>query len=220
MATVASTQAVTRAESQARTRQRILDAAEALFRERGFAGTSLEDVAGEAGYSKGAVYSNFAGKSDLFFAVIEQQFDDLADNLRRAVGAAPDLAGQLTAVIGWYDEFLQVESDWLRSLPDLMAVATQDPEARRRVGVLLRSVEEAIAELLLRQQELMGIRFAMPPATIAALAVSMVVGLTVRTVHQLDGGGTAAGPHDEQAGSRQAGSQHFASAMAALLQLA
>lgn len=204
MSTMQTTQ-TTRAERQALTRQQILAAAERLFAARGFGGTSLEDVASEAGYSKGAVYSNFAGKNDLFFAVIEDQFSDLADHLRRAVADATDLAGQFAAVVRWYDDFLQVESDWLRSLPDLMAVATQDPEARRRVADLLRSVEEAIAELLVHQQEVMGIRFALPPPTIAALAVSMVVGLTVRTVHELD-------PGDDRAGS-----QHFAAAMSVLL---
>jgi AcrR family transcriptional regulator len=204
MTTMQTTQ-TTRAERQAVTRQQILAAAERLFAARGFGGTSLEDVASEAGYSKGAVYSNFAGKNDLFFAVIEDQFSDLADHLRRGVADATDLAGQFAAVVSWYDDFLQVESDWLRSLPDLMAVATQDPEARRRVADLLRSVEEAIAELLIHQQEVLGIRFALPPPTIAALAVSMVVGLTVRTVHELD-------PDDDRAGS-----QHFAAAMSVLL---
>jgi AcrR family transcriptional regulator len=200
--------ATVRAERQAQTRQRILEAAERLFLERGFGGTSLEDVASEAGFSKGAVYSNFAGKNDLFFAIVEHQFADLADHLRVAVGAAPDLPSQLAAVTHWYDEYLQVESDWLRSLPELMAVATQDPEAHRRVSELLREIEDAIAELLTRQQEVMGIRFALPPSTIAALAVSMVVGLTVRTVHDLDG-------PDPRAGTRL-----FTHAMATLLQLA
>jgi AcrR family transcriptional regulator len=178
-----------RTESQARTRQRILDAAARLFVSQGFAGTSLEDVAREAGFSKGAVYSNFAGKNDLFFAIVEGQFTELSQRLRDAVDAEADLAGQLAAVGRWYRDYLHMESAWIQSLPEVVAVAAQDPEARQRLSGLLRTVEQAITDLLERQQELMGIRFALPPPTIAALALSTVVGLTVRSLH--DNGGAA-----------------------------
>ena len=60
----------TRSESQARTRAELLDTARGLFLSEGYARTSLERVAEEAGYSKGAVYSNFRGKEGLFLAVI------------------------------------------------------------------------------------------------------------------------------------------------------
>jgi AcrR family transcriptional regulator len=62
---------VPRATSQARTRQRILDQAERLFRERGYAATSLEQIAEAAEVTKGAIYGHFANKEDLLLSAIE-----------------------------------------------------------------------------------------------------------------------------------------------------
>ena len=175
-----------RVESQARTRQLVLEAAERLFLANGFGATSLEDIAREAGFSKGAVYSNFAGKTDLFFAIVEGQFVDLSIQLRDAVTNAPqDPASQLAAVGRWYERFLTVEAGWSRSLPELAAIAAQDDDARARFTALLQSVEGAITDLLEDQQRMLGLRFGLPPASIAALVVSLVVGLTVRSLHDL-----------------------------------
>ncbi len=63
---------VTRAESKERTRQRLLTEAQRLFRERGYAATSLEQIAEAAEVTKGAIYGNFASKEDLLISAIEQ----------------------------------------------------------------------------------------------------------------------------------------------------
>ncbi|HUB41741.1 MAG TPA: TetR family transcriptional regulator [Streptosporangiaceae bacterium] len=62
---------VTRATSMARTRQRLLDEAERLFRERGYAATSLEQIAAAAEVTKGAIYGHFSSKEDLLLSAIE-----------------------------------------------------------------------------------------------------------------------------------------------------
>ena len=63
---------LTREESKARTRAELLRAADRLFLRRGFVATSLSEIADEAGLTKGAVYSNFASKEELFLAVLEE----------------------------------------------------------------------------------------------------------------------------------------------------
>ena len=60
-----------RAEKQAATRAQLIRAAASVFARRGFQAARVEEIAEEAGYSHGAVYSNFAGKEDLFLAVFE-----------------------------------------------------------------------------------------------------------------------------------------------------
>jgi AcrR family transcriptional regulator len=64
---------VTRAESKARTRQRLLDEAMRLFRERGYAATSLEQIAEAADVTKGAIYGHFSSKEDLLLSAIEAE---------------------------------------------------------------------------------------------------------------------------------------------------
>jgi len=63
---------LTRRQSQERTRRRLLDVAVEVFMEKGFARASVEEIAERAGYSKGAVYSNFASKEDLALAVLDR----------------------------------------------------------------------------------------------------------------------------------------------------
>src|SRR3984957_2013533 len=62
---------VTRAESKERTRQRLLAEAQRLFRERGYAATSLEQIAEAAEVTKGAIYGHFASKEDLMVSALE-----------------------------------------------------------------------------------------------------------------------------------------------------
>jgi AcrR family transcriptional regulator len=66
---------VTRAESKERTRQRLLAEAQRLFRERGYAATSLEQIAEAAEVTKGAIYGHFASKEDLLLSAIEADRD-------------------------------------------------------------------------------------------------------------------------------------------------
>ena len=63
---------LTREESRERTRRRILDAARTLFSKQGYRGTSLEGIAEAAGFSKGAVYSNWPSKEALFLDLLDE----------------------------------------------------------------------------------------------------------------------------------------------------
>ena len=67
---------LSRTESVAQTRTRLLDAAEEVFAEQGFGATTLERIAERAGYTRGAVYANFASKDDLFLAVLDRWLDE------------------------------------------------------------------------------------------------------------------------------------------------
>lgn len=69
---------LTRAERQQQTRAALVEAAREVFARDGFAGASLDTIARDAGYSKGAVYSNFDGKAALFLAVMDHDLDRLS----------------------------------------------------------------------------------------------------------------------------------------------
>jgi AcrR family transcriptional regulator len=63
---------LTREDSQDQTRQRLLDAAQRLFARKGLDKTSVEDIAEAAGYTRGAFYSNFKTKGDLFIELLRR----------------------------------------------------------------------------------------------------------------------------------------------------
>lgn len=70
------------------TRQYLLEAAARVFEARGFYGASLDEVASAAGFTKGAVYSNFDGKDDLFLALLEQRYNEDVAALRATLEAS------------------------------------------------------------------------------------------------------------------------------------
>jgi AcrR family transcriptional regulator len=80
---------VTRRIPRDQVRTRVLAAAAQVFAERGFAGATTDQVAAAAGFTKGAVYSNFGGKPELFAAVLAEQFTELIGSaLTTAIAAA------------------------------------------------------------------------------------------------------------------------------------
>lgn len=78
-------------------RTRVLEAAAAVVAERGLAGATLDQVAATAGFTKGAVYSNFASKDELFLALLQAQVSARVEGVERALRGAPDLPAALAA---------------------------------------------------------------------------------------------------------------------------
>ena len=66
---------ISRRDRQRQTREAIVFAARAAFAEAGYHGARLDRIARAAGFSKGAVYSNFAGKAELFLAVLDKDIE-------------------------------------------------------------------------------------------------------------------------------------------------
>src|SRR5437588_10908548 len=76
---------LTREQSKANTRERLLDAARGVFARSGFHGAAVEEIASEAGYSTGALYSNFDGKEDLFLALMGREVTKHGEEIASAV---------------------------------------------------------------------------------------------------------------------------------------
>jgi AcrR family transcriptional regulator len=106
---------LTRAESRERTRMRIIDAATVLFLRGGFHATSLEQVAEEAGYTVGAVYSNFESKAAMGVAVIDELYTCEEQRLIASLAQVPegDVAGAFEALAAWADGTIG-DPDWTR----------------------------------------------------------------------------------------------------------
>ena len=72
---------MTREESRQHTRRRLLDAAARVFAKRGYRGASVEEISSEAGYTIGALYSNFSGKEEVLLALLEQRVAQIAERI-------------------------------------------------------------------------------------------------------------------------------------------
>lgn len=96
----AGQQRLSRAEQQARTRQRLLDAAGEVIAEHGLDAATIDDIAARAGYSRGAFYSNFTDKLDLLIALSDARLAAFADaTLPGLLTGAPEQ--QLASVARW-----------------------------------------------------------------------------------------------------------------------
>jgi AcrR family transcriptional regulator len=146
-------QRLTRAQAKAQTRERLLDAAASLFARRGFAGTSVEQIAESAGYSVGALYSNFASKERLFLELLTTRVSDrigsVAEILAAAPGADPldELSRLLVTVADRNAEFVALQAEfWLHAVrnPDFMAAIAG--QLREQVEVLERLVAAAMEQ--------------------------------------------------------------------------
>src|ERR1700730_9371128 len=87
---------MTREQSKANTRERLLDAARSVFASSGFHGASVEEIASAAGFSTGALYSNFDGKEDLFLVLMEREINEHAREISEAVGPRASVSERAT----------------------------------------------------------------------------------------------------------------------------
>ena len=84
-----------RAQSKERNRQKILDSAMALFRERGYEAATLRDIARAAGLSTGALFANFNDKTEIFLTVIEEENARVIQTMIDAHDPSVDLVDRL-----------------------------------------------------------------------------------------------------------------------------
>lgn len=88
-----------RQAAKIRTRQKVLDAARALFAERGYEPATIRDIAKGAGMSTGAVFANFQDKAELFEAVLTEDLTKLAEVLKAAAASETTVRGRLLAAL-------------------------------------------------------------------------------------------------------------------------
>ncbi len=116
---------MSRAESKEATRSDLLDAARRVFVERGYHGASLDLVARDAGYTKGAVYSAFGSKGRMFLAVYEREVERRWSRLERLVAETDDLRDG--PAHDWFER-MRLERDWTLALLEFRLQAARDPE--------------------------------------------------------------------------------------------
>ena len=125
---------LTQAQRRQRSRAGLVETARATFLERGFHGASLEEIAERAGYSKGAVYSNFAGKDELFLAVLDAHFEQRARVLADVFLDGESLEDSYRAVARFMVAADEGEPRWTPLLLEFWAHASRRPALREAVA--------------------------------------------------------------------------------------
>jgi AcrR family transcriptional regulator len=179
---------MTRAESRAQTRTRVLEAAAAVFVDRGFAGAAIEEIAERAGFTKGAVYGNFADKTELFLAVLDERArTSIAEIARLFEGpseAVIDRLRQRSSRRG-HDEA------WSILNAEFWLYAMRNPEARRRLAEHDRLLRDAYAAAVTAQFDAIGVKLPAPVADVAIIVQVLDQGIIAK--HFIDPHGVREG---------------------------
>ncbi len=133
-----------RRHPRAQTREDLLDAAARVFARRGFHGASVEAVSEEAGFSTGAVYSNFASKEELFLSLYEERIRRRRRELREVVEQSGGGRAGLASASASVGEVFQRERDWFLLYFEFSLHAARNPAFARRFRALR---EEGLTEL-------------------------------------------------------------------------
>jgi AcrR family transcriptional regulator len=170
---------LTRSDQQAGTRARLLECAHDVFVRSGFHAATLEAIALQAGVTKGAVYSNFAGKAELFLAVNAARMEERVRRYRQAHADGT----RLDAFVRSYMRIVlhdDPDGRWASVVAEACAAAAGDAEFREaligQVGRANAVIGDAIADLADRT----GVEFRLPRAQMIKVGGALMRGLLLQ----------------------------------------
>jgi AcrR family transcriptional regulator len=171
---------MTRDESRQATRQRLIDAAATVFARRGYRRASVEEIASEAGYTIGALYSNFAGKEEVLLALLEQEVARITKRIVKAAQAQGDPVDKLRAAAGEWMAFLDDEPDLCVLMIEFWTIWVRDDDLRPRHAERYDAVRRFIGGLIEERADEMGVAMRLPAEQIGAAAVALAYGLALQ----------------------------------------
>ncbi len=139
---------LTREQSKAQTKARLLSAARKVFARRGYHGASVEEIAAEAGFSTGALYSNFDGKEDLFLALMDHEIDAYSEEISAAVVGLASVADRARDGARHWMEIVEREPEMLMLFVEFWAYAARDAAVRERVAASFAKARRGLTKLI------------------------------------------------------------------------
>lgn len=191
---------------RAETRRRLIAAAYDVFTEFSIHGAPIEVICERAGFTRGAFYSNFTDKEDLFLAMYPEQMRLRLDRLRTAVEASVDPAAAaapeaLTAALArasaHFLEALAADQDWYLLTAEFRAQALRRPQLRARADDAQRAFHEALTEILIGMLQRLGLRLIVDPRDAVLVLVSTYEAVLERAILEQKGS-----PLDDSAATR------------------
>lgn len=169
---------LTRAEQREKTRSCLVEAAAKVFSRRGYDKASLDEVAEEAGFTKGAVYSNFKGKEDLFLATIDAHFEERLRSIKRVLAEEPDEQGTAHAAGMDFMDKLNRDSEYFALFFEFWAYAQRNPTVKKKFLPRVQRFRSALAELFEAKSDA-GLELPIPSAHLASMLIAMAAGVAM-----------------------------------------
>jgi AcrR family transcriptional regulator len=181
-------QRLTREEKRAQTRERLLHAAEEVFGERGFFASSVEEIAERAGFSMGAVYSNFDSKGDLFVALFEEHLATQMHDYLELFEAAGSLDEQARGGADRWMAYLREHPHYYPLFLEFAAYAAREPRVREIFKERQRSFRNLFGGMVERGSKDLGIELPAEAAEqLGILVGALGNGLAIEKLADADG---------------------------------
>jgi AcrR family transcriptional regulator len=171
---------MTREESRQQTRRRLLDAAARVFAKRGYRSASVEEISSEAGYTIGALYSNFSGKEEVLLALLEQRVAQIAERIVTAALQVDTPTDKLRAGAREWMEFLDDEPELYALMVEFWTIWVRDDEQRPHHGRRFAAAREYIGGLIQQKADEIGVTMRLPPDQIGAVVMALADGLALQ----------------------------------------
>ena len=170
---------MTRGERKQQTRAHLIETAREVFLRRGFHDATLDEIADEAGFTKGAIYSNFDGKNGLFLEVLDVQIERRWQTDMRAAVAAESPAAAFRAVARNLIEATRESPRWMPVLMEFWTHASTNPDLRAKVSERHERNLDSIAEILSELSTRHGIEFRLPAREVGRGAAGLARGIAL-----------------------------------------
>ncbi|KUI29048.1 TetR/AcrR family transcriptional regulator [Mycobacterium sp. GA-2829] len=167
------------------TRQILLDAAEEVFARKGLTGAALEEIADAAGFTRGAIYSQFGAKEKLFLAVVDRQRQRFLDGFAEVMMSFHNLDDVNLDELAQRWRQLSSGTDRAALGYELTLYLLRNPDARERVTAQRLETIRALGEFISRNVARIGGTLTMEPETLARIVLAANDGITLES--HLDG---------------------------------
>jgi len=165
------------------TRARFIQSAEKIFARDGFEAAKLEEIATDAGYTRGAFYGNFESKEDLFFALLEKEISSRISALEKEMAKVQDPRAKLETM---REFFLTKTLDrrWSLLALEFKLFAVRHPDVKRRLAAMHRRFVEPRVGFLEEVMKALGFEMKVPAYAIGVSLATLGNALTLE--HMLD----------------------------------
>ncbi|MCU6615002.1 TetR/AcrR family transcriptional regulator [Achromobacter mucicolens] len=167
---------LTREQSRDQTRQRLLDAAQSIFLSKGFVAASVEDIAEQAGYTRGAFYSNFSSKSELFLQLLKRDHENVMADMRAIFEGGESRSQMEGRVLDYYSKHFR-ENDCFLLWMEGKLQAARDPDFRMGFVACLRELRAATTEYIRQFSAQVGTPLPLPAEQLAVGLLALSDGM-------------------------------------------
>ncbi len=168
---------MTREQTRAQTRGRLLAAARETFARNGFHGASVDEIATAAGYSTGALYSNFDGKEDLFLTLMEREIAEHAREIADAVRARASVSERAAGGARRWMTMIEREPDLLLLFMEFWAYGVRDARVRPKVAERFAQMRNVLTTLIAEGVREFDLELALPAEQLAIAIDALADGI-------------------------------------------